>query len=315
MTDPAKGTWLAALSYVLWGLLPLYWKALGSVPADLVLAHRILWALVFTTTLVLFLRLGSEVKSLFTDPRKTIRMVGAALLISFNWWLYIWAIGAGHVVETALGYYINPLVVVLLGLFFLKEKLTRFQTAAFVLATVGVLVMALGLGRVPFIALGLALSFGFYGLLKKQAPVSALASLQVETLFSLPLALGLLVWAGAPGVFGSAQPPLPIVVLLVLAGPVTAIPLWLFGAGARLIPLGRIGFLQYISPSINLVLGLFVFHETFGPWQAGAFACIWAALVLYSIDSWRAGRRARNEALGAGQEGPARAFVEPRENP
>jgi len=278
---------MAAASYVLWGSLPLYWKALGAVAPQIILAHRIVWALVFTTTLVLFLRLGAEVKTVFADRRKTVRMIFAALLISFNWWLYIWAIDAGHVVETALGYYINPLVSVLLGMFFFKEKLSRAQTIAFVLATVGVVVMALGVGRVPFIALGLALSFGFYGLLKKQAPVGALASLQIETLFSLPLAAVLLFFTGAPGFFGTVDPPWPQIVLLVVAGPVTALPLWLFGAGARLIPLARIGFLQYISPTINLGLGLFVFHESFGVWQACAFACIWTALVLYTVDSIR----------------------------
>lgn len=292
MTSETRGTWFAAGSYVLWGTLPLYWKALQSVPPELVLAHRIVWALVFTTTLVLFLKLGAEVRSLFADRQKTIRMVGAALLISFNWWLYIWAINAGHVVETALGYYINPLISVLLGVLFLKERLSQAQKVAFLLALAGVVVMAIGVARVPFVALGLAVSFGFYGLLKKQAPVSALSSLQVETLFSLPLALGLFAFGTPSGLFGSDPTPWTIV-LLVVAGPVTAIPLWLFGAGARLIPLGRIGFLQYISPTINLILGLFVFHETFGIWQAAAFACIWAALTLYTYDTIRKHRRLR----------------------
>jgi len=294
MSSPlVRGTWYAAASYVLWGSLPLYWKALGAVSPEIVLAHRIVWALVVVSTLVLFLKLGTEVRSLFTDPWKTLRMVGAALLISFNWWLYIWSINAGHVVETALGYYINPLVSVLLGIFFLKEKLTKGQMFAFGLATVGVVVMALGVGRIPYIALGLALSFGFYGLLKKQAPVGALASLQVETLFSLPLAVGLFLFAGSPGFFGSVDPPWWQVALLIFAGPVTALPLWLFGAGARLIPLARIGFLQYISPTINLGLGLFVFHESFDLWQAGAFLCIWTALALYTIDSLRRRSAAR----------------------
>ena len=288
MASPlARGTWLAGISYALWGSLPLYWKALDAVPSRVVLAHRIVWALVFTTTLVLFLRLSGEVRSVFASKRKTVRMLVAAMLISFNWWLYIWAIDEGHVVETALGYYINPLVSVLLGILFFKEKLSRAQAVAFALGTVGVLVMAVGVGRVPYIALGLALSFGFYGLMKKQAPVGALAGLQVETLLSLPLAAVLLFFTGAPGVFGTADPSWQQILLLVVAGPVTALPLWLFGAGARLIPLARLGFLQYISPTINLALGLFVFHESFGPWQAVAFACIWSALAVYTFDSVR----------------------------
>lgn len=277
---------------MLWGLLPLYWKALSHVGAEVVLAHRIVWALVFTTALVLVLRLGPELRSVFTQGRRVARLVGAAALISVNWWLYIWAIDAGHVVEAALGYYINPLVSVLLGLVFLKERLTRLQTGAFVLAALGVVVMTVGVGRVPYVALGLALSFGFYGLLKKQQSVSSLASLQLETLFSLPLAVVLLL--PAAGFFGSANPDAATIALLVLAGPVTAVPLWLFGAGARLIPLARVGFLQYLSPTITLLLGLFLFRETFDLWRAAAFVCIWTALVLYSLDSWRR----RGEAVG-----------------
>ena len=283
----SRGTWLVASSYALWGLLPLYWKALEGVDAQVVLAHRILWALVFTTVLVVVLRSGKEVLGLFRDRRKVLRMVGAAALISVNWWLYIWAIDAGHVVEAALGYYINPLLSVLLGILFLKEKLTKLQGAAFALAAVGVVVMALGVGRIPYVALGLAFSFGFYGLLKKQAPVGALASLQIETLFSLPLAVVLLL--PSQGVFGP-NPGWSTVLLLILAGPVTAVPLWLFGSGARLIPLTRVGFLQYISPTINLALGLWVFHESFDFWRVGAFVCIWIALVLFTIDTARRSR-------------------------
>lgn len=293
MPSTVRGTWLAAASYVLWGSLPLYWKALEGIPAEIILAHRILWALVLTTTLVGFLRLGAEVRSVFSDPRKTTRMVAAALLISLNWWLYIWSIENGHVVETALGYYINPLVSVVLGVLFLREKLTRLQGVAFGLAAVAVGVLTWEMGRVPLVALGLALSFGLYGLLKKQAPVGALASLQVETLFSLPLAIGLFVGAGQPGVLGTGHATVVQIVLLVVAGPATAVPLWLFGAGAQKIPLARLGILQYISPTINLALGLFVFHEAFGPWQIGAFLCIGAALVLYSVDSFRSSRSLR----------------------
>jgi chloramphenicol-sensitive protein RarD len=291
MKDMTRGTWLAAGSYVLWGTLPLYWRALNTVSPEIILAHRIIWALVFTTTLVLFLKLGAEIKTLFTDRKKTIRMVGAALLISFNWWLYIWAINSGHVVESALGYYINPLFSVLLGVFFLKERLTKTQMVAFAIALVGVLIMTWGVGRIPFIALGLAISFGFYGLLKKQAPVSGLASLQVETLFSLPFAIGLLLINGQSGVFGTPSPEVSLIILLVVAGPVTAIPLWLFGTGARLIPLARNGFLQYISPTLNLLIGLFLFHETFDVLRASAFVCIWIALALFTFDTFRKSRR------------------------
>lgn len=287
MDTLTRGTWLTALSYTLWGTLPLYWRALHAVPPEVVLAHRIAWALVFTSVLVLVLKLGTEVKSLFSDRRKTLRMVGAALLISVNWWLYIWAINNGHLLESALGYYINPLVSVALGIVVFRERLTLAQGLAFGLAGVGVLVMALGVGQFPVVALGLALSFGFYGLLKKQAPVSALSSLQVETLFSLPLAAALMLWFGGDHPWGP-EPVSPwTVVLLVLAGPVTAIPLWLFGAGAKKIPLVRIGFLQYISPTINLILGLWVFQEPLAPGQAFAFGCVFLALAVFSFDTIR----------------------------
>jgi chloramphenicol-sensitive protein RarD len=281
-----RGTWLAAASYGLWGLLPLYWKALEAAGAETVLAHRIIWALVFTTGLVFAFRLLPEIRRAFSSVTDVLRMIGGAILISANWWLYIWAIDAGYVVETALGYYINPLVSVLFGVVFLKEKLTRWQIAALALAAAGVLVLLGGLGKFPFIAFGLALTFGAYGLLKKRSGLTALASLQLETLFSLPLAVILLLW----GTHGTGAEPWWQPLLLVLAGPMTAVPLWLFGAGAKLIPLTRLGFLQYLSPTITLLIGLFVFGEPFDGWHAAAFSCIWAALAVFTFDSVKRAR-------------------------
>ncbi|MEI8092674.1 MAG: EamA family transporter RarD [Spirochaetales bacterium] len=272
-------------AYVLWGLLPLYWKALSAFSAEVILAHRILWALVLTAGLVLALRQEKESLSVFKSPRKLVAMVGAAALISVNWWLYIWAVGHGFLVESALGYFINPLVSVVLGIVFLREKLSGWQTAAFALAAAGVLVMGWGIGHVPWIALGLAFSFGFYGLLKKQAPVPSLVSLQLETLFSSPLVLIFLL--PAAGFWGNAQPEAWQIALLVIAGPVTVLPLWLFGSAARKITLAQIGFLQYVSPTLNLVIGVFVFQEHFDANKAVAFALIWCALVLFSVGEWR----------------------------
>ncbi len=283
----ARGTVLITFSYVLWGMLPLYWKALEAAGAELVLAHRIVWALVFTTALTLSLRLLPELKKAFSSLADVLRMIGGAALISVNWWLYIWAIDAGYVVETALGYYINPLVSVLLGILFLRERLTVAQTVAFALAAAGVVVMLVGVGQFPFIAFGLALSFGAYGLLKKKSSLTALTSLQMETLFSLPLAVVLLV--PQHGFFGTT-PPWWQIVLLVVAGPVTAVPLWLFGAGAKRISMTRVGFLQYISPTITLLIGLFVFGEAFDGWHAAAFGCIWLALAVFTFDSVRRAR-------------------------
>lgn len=285
-SSQTRGTWLAAVSYVLWGLLPLYWKALEAAGAETVLAHRIVWALVFTTALVLFFRLLPEIRQAFSSAAGVWRMIGGAILISANWWLYIWSIDAGYVVEAALGYYINPLVNVLFGVVFLKERVNRWQAAAFALAGAGVAVLLIGLGKFPFIAFGLALTFGAYGLLKKGGKLSALASLQLETLFSLPLAIVLLLW----GTHQAGPAPWWQPLLLVLAGPMTAIPLWLFGAGAKLIPLTRLGFLQYLAPTITLLIGLFVFGESFDGWHAAAFSCIWAALAVFTFDSVRRAR-------------------------
>jgi len=285
--DAVKGTWLVTAGYLIWGLLPLYWKALESAGAEMVLAHRIVWALVFTTGFVFALRLWPEIRQAFTDLGSVLRMIAGAALISVNWWIYIWAIGAGHVVEAAMGYYINPLLTVLLGVVFLGERLSALQTTAFLLAAAGVLVMALGLGSFPYVAFGLALSFASYSLLKKKTRLGALASLQMETLFSVPLALVLLLPAG--GFFGSS-PDATQIVLLVIAGPVTAVPLWLFGAGTKLISLTRVGFLQYITPTMTLLLGLFAFGEYFDVWRAVGFAGIWLGLTVFTFDSVRRAR-------------------------
>jgi len=283
--ETRKGFVFGFLAYAMWGLLPLYWKALSVFSAEIILAHRILWALVLTAGFVVALRLGKETWSVVSNPRKLIAMIGAAILISINWWLYIWAVGHGFLVESALGYFINPLVSVVLGIVFFREKLSGWQGAAFSLAACGVLVMGWGIGHVPWIALGLAFSFGFYGLLKKQAPVSSLASLQLETLFSSPLVLLFLIPTGT--FWGSANPEGWQIAMLIIAGPVTVMPLLLFGSAARKITLAQIGFLQYVSPTLNLTLGVFVFHEHFDANKAVAFALIWGALALFSVGEWR----------------------------
>jgi chloramphenicol-sensitive protein RarD len=289
MPHKRQGLLQGFFAYVMWGLLPLYWKALSSFSAEVILAHRILWALVLTAGLVLVLRQEKETWSVLRSPRKLVAMIGAAALISVNWWLYIWAVGNGFLVESALGYFINPLVSVVLGIVFLKEKLTGWQTAAFVLAAAGVAVMAWGIGHIPWIALGLAFSFGFYGLFKKQAPVPSLVSLQLETLFSSPLVLIFLL--PTAGFWGTANPEAWQIALLVIAGPVTVLPLWLFGSAARKITLAQIGFLQYVSPTLNLVIGIFVFHEHFDANKALAFALIWGALALFTVGEWRKRKR------------------------
>ncbi len=283
---------LAALAaYVLWGFLPLYWKALQGLPAQAILAYRIIFALVFVVLLLSLRRHWGEVKALFKRPKKLALVALAALLISVNWGVYIWAVNSGQMIECALGYYINPLVSICLGMIFLRERLNVRQWIAVGMGLLGVLAMGFEYGRMPWVALTLAFSFGLYGLIKKMLGINSLISLGMETLFALPLAAVCLVLAGA------AADPLNAGswgwLLVMLAGPITAVPLMLFGHAAGRMPLSMLGFIQYVSPTINLTLGIFVFHESFSTLQLASFACIWAALVVFSLDQWRASAKAR----------------------
>lgn len=281
-----QGLFAAAAAYFIWGLFPLYWKLLTQVPALEIMAHRIVWCAVFVA-LWLSLREGwGWVRGL--SPRLMMLLVGSATLISGNWWLYIWAVNSGHVVETSLGYFINPLVSVLLGVVVLGERLNQRQWLAVAIATVGVLWLSAQVGRPPWIALALAMSFGGYGLIRKIAVVPSVQGLMVESgLLFLP-ALAILAWRGHQGLgaFGHLQP--TIDTLLVVAGLVTALPLVLFAYGARRIPLSMVGILQYLAPTLQLACGVLVFHEPFTAAQAWGFSCIWAALVIYAADGlWR----------------------------
>lgn len=283
------GLFAAVGAYFIWGLFPLYWKLLHQVPAVQVMAHRLAWCAVFVA-LWLSLREGWPwVRQL--SP-KLLGMLGAsALLVAVNWWLYIWAVNAGHVVETSLGYFINPLVSVLLGVVVLSERLRPRQWLAVGIAALGVLWLSVQGERPPWIALALALTFGGYGLIRKLAVVPAAQGLMVESAILLLPALGVLIAAqilgqGAFGTFDRGTD-----ALLVLAGPVTALPLVLFAYGARRIPLSTIGFLQYLAPTLQLACGVFVFHEPFTGVQAIGFGCIWLALAIYALDGlWRTHR-------------------------
>lgn len=291
--DSVRGTALAFGAYSLWGILPLYWKTLQTLDPSLVLAHRIIWALASVFLVIMASKGFKEIRELFSSPRRLLIQTLGALLIAGNWWLYIWSVGSGHVIEGAMGYYINPLISVVLGILFLKEKLTPLQILAFGLAAAGVLYMTLSLGRPPWVALGLALSFGLYGLIKKKSQLSSFGSLQIETLLSLPLATLLFFQAGAqsPQSLELSFTSPELLGLLILSGPLTIIPLWLFGSAAKLIPLSRIGFIQYLSPTLNLILGILVFHENFSTSQAWAFLGIWSGIAVYTFDSIRSRKR------------------------
>jgi chloramphenicol-sensitive protein RarD len=285
-----KGYLYAFLAYGMWGVFPLYWKALQDVPSVQILAHRVVWSLVF---LVFLISLRREWEALRGMLSKRVLLVYAlsGALVTLNWGLYIWGVNANHVVEASLGYFINPLVNVLLGVVFLRERLRPAQWAAIGLALMGVLYMTLAYGRLPWLALALAFTFGIYGYLKKTFPLNSLHGLTLETGAVTPLMLAYLVYLEVNGqgafLHGSALRS----ILLALAGVVTATPLLFFGMGARLIPLSTMGLIQYLSPTIQFLLGVFLYHEPFDQARLIGFGVVWLALALYLVEGYLNQRR------------------------
>lgn len=286
----SSGVLQAALAYAMWGLFPLYFHLVSAVaPLDIVV-HRSLWSLAFVLVLLTVLRRWAWLRGVVRRPRTVATFGLSALLLSANWLVYVWAVNNGRVVDASLGYFITPLVNVLLGYFVLQERPRRAQWCALAIAAAGVLWLAIFAGSLPWVGLVLAVTFGVYGLMRKTAPLGALEGLALETLLLAPLAAGLLAWRTSHGgstLGGDAG----LFVLLALSGPLTALPLLLFAAGARRIPMTTLGVLQYIGPTIQFALGVWLFHEPFaGPRLAG-FALIWLALVVYTGESWVALRR------------------------
>jgi len=290
------GTGLAAAigAFVMWGLFPLYLKPMAEVPALQIMAHRIVWCcLLVFGWLALRGELGA-VRSALADAASRIRLMASAALISVNWLIYVWAVNNGHVVEASLGYFINPLLNVVLGVALLKERLNRAQWLAVALAAIGVLYLTVVSARPPWIALALATSFGLYGLIRKVVKVESVPGLATETLLLAPFALALLLWSESQGSGAFGHSSSTINALLVGSGLITAVPLALFAYGARLIPLSTVGLVQYIGPTLQLLIGVLVFHEAF-PWtRAIGFAFIWAALAIYAVDG--ASRTARRRS-------------------
>jgi chloramphenicol-sensitive protein RarD len=284
-----SGFWLGVAAYSIWGLFPLYWKLVEHVPALQIISHRIVWSFV-TLAIVGAARFGREVASNL-DRRAFAIYAIAAVLISINWFLYVYAVNTGFVLETSLGYFITPLVNVLLGVIVLRERLRRLQWCAVALAAAGVLHLTFGYGSLPWIAIGLALSFGSYGLVKKKAPLDSLAGLTVETgMVVLPAAV-YLVMANANGRGAFVHSGVTTDFLLVGGGPVTVVPLLLFASAVRRVTLTTIGLLQYISPTIQFLLGVFLYGEPFAGTRLIGFAIVWTACVLFSVDGVRARTR------------------------
>ncbi len=285
MSQRRLGVIYALIAYGIWGVLPLYLKALHGVPPLQVVAHRIAWSALLLVGVVLATRRLEFVAQVRQRPRILLTFLASALALSVNWLVYIWAVGQGRVVEASLGYFINPLFSVLLAVVVLKERLRSVQWAAVALAGVGVLWLTLLVGQLPWIGLTLAASFGTYGLLRKTASVDALGGLTLETLLLLPPTLLYLLSVSASGhsAWASANPSLRG--LLVAAGPITALPLVSFAAGARRIPLSLVGVLQYLGPTLQLALGVFVFHERMSGAKLAGFALIWLGLVVYASEA------------------------------
>jgi chloramphenicol-sensitive protein RarD len=274
----------AALAFLCWGLFPLYFHALAAVPPMQILAHRMLWSLLFLVIVLLVRRQWAWLR-IVRNPRVFGGFVASALLLSINWLIYIWAVNNGHVIEGSLGYFINPLVNIMFGALLLNERLRRAQWLAIAVAACGVAWLTWQAGTIPWIALALAISFGGYGLLRKTAALGALEGLSFETMVLFPLAAGYVIWLTLHGQNAfintdSASTRL----LLIAAGPITAIPLLLFASGARRIPLSVVGLLQYLSPTLQFLLGVWLFHEAFTPDRLVGFALIWSALALFALE-------------------------------
>lgn len=297
MTDQRRGTAYGVAAYLLWGLFPLYWPLLKPAGAIEILAHRIVWSLVFVVGALAVLRSGGWVRALLAAPATLARMSLAAVVIAANWAVYIWGVNHDRVVETSLGYFINPLVTVLIGVLLLHEHLRRLQWVAVGLGTVAVLVLTVDYGRPPWIALALAFSFATYGLLKKQvgATVGAVQSLTVETAALLLPAVGYLALLEGRGEAQFGHSGTGGALLLMSAGVVTAVPLLFFAASARRVPLSTLGLLQYLAPVLQFLTGVLLYDEPMPASRLAGFALVWTALVLLTVDGLRTGHRARRD--------------------
>ena len=286
-------------AFVTWGIVPVYWKLLGFIPAGEILAHRFVWTCVFMILLLSWQARWPEVITNLRSRRTALFCAASGVAIAINWFFFIWAVNAGHVLETSLGYFMTPVVNVLFGALFLREQLSRAQLVSVVIATGAVCFLTFGFGRLPWIALTLCFSFGFYGLFRKVSGAAPIPGLFLETTIVVPLALGWLVYLqrGHTLHFGLGLPGLSL--LLISTGIVTGVPLLWFAHAARHLRLTTLGFLQYIAPTCTFFLGIFVFHEPFRRAQIITFALIWIALIIFTADALARWRATRPSALQA----------------
>jgi chloramphenicol-sensitive protein RarD len=285
--EKTKGVIYAIAAYTLWGVLPVYWKLIDSVFSMEILSNRIVWAFVFTIVIIGVTKQWEELKLIAKDKKQMLYIFIASILIAFNWGLYIWAVNSDKIVDASLGYYINPLLAVVLGVVIFKEKLSFLQGGALFIAAIGVIIKTMQYGKIPWISLGLAISFALYGATKKSIKANSIVGLTLETIMLTPAALAYIGVRQLSGVSAFQKEGVVVILLLIGAGVVTAVPLLLFASGARRLPMSVLGFTQYISPTISLVIGIFVYNEGFTAVDVVGFCFIWLALVVYSISQIR----------------------------
>ncbi|GKU80100.1 EamA family transporter RarD [Paenibacillus sp. L3-i20] len=283
----------AVIAYTIWGLLPLYWKWFDEMPASEILSHRIVWSFVFVAGIIVFKKRWNELKQTITARATVLPLIYSSLLITANWLIFIWAVNNERAVETSIGYYLTPLINVVLAIIFLREKPVGGQWIAILLAGTAVLLIAFDYGSFPWISVSLALSFGLYGLAKKKLKIDAAIGLVTETMIVLPLAIIYWSYLGMSNLDTAWSLPLSSLLLLLLSGVMTATPLLLFAKAVRKLPLSMIGFVQYIGPTLTLLLSVFVFKETISPVMYISLILIWTALVVYAISSIRIAKAQR----------------------
>jgi chloramphenicol-sensitive protein RarD len=288
--ETRQGLWFALAAYLLWGVFPIYWKQLGDVAPAVLVAHRIAWSFVSLLPMALVIGRGPAIRRALSDPRTRRAMLLSTLLISTNWFLFVYAVGTGRVLAASLGYYMNPLLNVLLGRILLDERLSRAQALAVLLALVGVVNLTLSLGELPWISVALALTFAAYGVVRKTAPVDSVSGLVTETGLVTPLAVLFLLLVPSTGSTMTTLPPVSIA-LLIGSGLATAVPLLAFTEAAKRLRYTTLGIVQYVAPTCQLALAVLLYDEAFTRAHAVTFACIWSAILLYAGDSIRTARR------------------------
>ena len=284
------------IAYIMWGLFPFYFHALSGIGALEILAHRVVWSLVFIVLVIIAMRRTAWVRPALTNRRVMLVFTASALLVGANWGTYVYAIVSNHTIEASLGYFINPLVTILISSIFLRERLRGVQKAAVALAAVGVAWITVTKGVPPYLGLALALTFAFYGLIRKIAPLGSVEGLTLESLILTPLALGWLGWLTLQGELAFTQVSTTTELLLVAAGPITAVPLLFFAAGVRLLPYSTTAVIQYVSPSMVFLIGVFAFDEPFTLPMLVGFLFIWAGVALFLGETWIVSKRERSAA-------------------